>query len=232
LAFHQTRGAAATVGAVHLHPLPRELERIEVGTNQRIKAIHRFHPAQNKRSTLQPAGLYLFEPEILDLIPTGSYFDLQEQLFPPLAERRTPAAIWTIPGYCRRISSAADYLLANRDLLLGQGGGEGEFAHFVETCGRPRPECSPTATLLSPPVIGPAVRIRDRAIRVGPTAIGDQCEVGADAVLNGCVVMPRAIIGRGARLDQCVVGEGVRVEDGTILRDTVVLDQPTKVMDM
>ena len=32
-----------------------------------VRAIHRLHPAQNKRSTLRPAGLYLFEAEILDL---------------------------------------------------------------------------------------------------------------------------------------------------------------------
>ena len=232
LAFHQARNSIATVGAVHLQPLPRELEQIEVDRDKRVRAIHRLHPMQNKRSTLRPAGLYLFEQEILDLIPPGSYFDLQEQLFPLLAERGTPALIWTMQGYCRRIFSAADYLLANRELLLKQGA-EGEaFPHFPETCGRYRPDISPTAVLLSPLVIGSAVRIRDRVTLVGPTAIGDQCEVEADAVLNECVVMPRAIIGRGARLDHCIVGEGAQVEDDAILRNTVVLDRPTKIMDM
>jgi len=233
LAFHQERSPVATVGAMRFQPLPWELEHVEVDTNRDVKAIHRLHPMQNKRSMFRPAGLYLFEPEVLNLIPTDSYFDLQEQLFPLLAERQTPAAIWNITGYCRRIFNAADYLLANREVLLKQGSETGEeFPHLLEPFGRSRPEISPTAVLLPPLVIGSDARLHERAILVGPTAIGDQCEIESDAVLNNCVVMRRARIGRGARLDHCILGEGAQVEDGAIFRDTVVLEQPLKVMDM
>jgi lipopolysaccharide/colanic/teichoic acid biosynthesis glycosyltransferase/NDP-sugar pyrophosphorylase family protein len=233
LAFHQERSTVATVGAMHFRPLPWELEQVEVDTNRDVKAIHRLHPMQNKRSVFRPAGLYLFEPEVLDLIPTDSYFDLQEQLFLLLAERKTPAAVWHIKGYCRRIFSAADYLLANREVLLKQGAETGEeFPHLPEAFGHYRPEISPTAVLLDPLVIGSATRVGEGVILMGPTAIGDQCEIESDAVLNECVVMPRARIGRGARLDHCILGEGAQVEDGAVLRDTVVLKQSTKILDM
>ncbi len=233
VAFHQERGAVATVGAMHIQPLPWELEQVEVDTNRDVKAIHRLHPAQNKRSTFRPAGLYLFESGVLDLIPKDRYFDLQDQLFPLLTEQKTPASVWNIKGYCRRISSAADYLLVNREVLLDQGLRTGrESQPLSDAFGLYRPEISPTAVLLDPLVIGSASSIHAGATIIGPTVIGDHCEVESDAVLNECVVMPHARIGRGARLDHCIVGEGAQVEDGTVLRDSVVVEEATKIMDM
>jgi lipopolysaccharide/colanic/teichoic acid biosynthesis glycosyltransferase len=44
--------------------------------------------------------------------------------------------------------------------------------------------------------------------------------------------MSHAKIGRGARLNRCIVGEGAEVEDGVTLRETVVVEQPAKIMDM
>lgn len=179
------------------------------------------------------SGLYLFEPGVLDHIPKDRYFDLQEQLFPLLTARKTPASVWNIKGYCRRISSAADYLLVNREVLLDQRLSTArESWPLPDTFGLYRPEISPTAVLLDPLVIGSASSIHSGAMLIGPTVIGDHCAVESDAVLNECVVLPHARIGRGARLDHCIVGEGAQVEDGAVLRNSVAVEDTAKVMDM
>jgi NDP-sugar pyrophosphorylase family protein len=69
-------------------------ERVELDAGNGVKAIHRIHHMQEKRSMHRPAGLYLFEPAILKLLPSGSYFDLKEQLSPILYERGLPASLW------------------------------------------------------------------------------------------------------------------------------------------
>lgn len=233
LTFHQEHQKIATVGAVQIQPSPFELERIEVDVDQHVKAIHRFHPTQNKRSMLRPAGLYLFETEILNYIPQGSYFDLQEQLFSLLAERKTPAAVWKVEGYCLRIFSPADYLAANRDILLKRVQSlRREDLALPEMAGSPRPEVSSTAILVDPFMIGLASRVHAGAMIIGPTVIGDHCEVEEDAILDECVVMANARIGRGARLNHCIVGKGAQVEDGAVFRETIVLGQPAKINDM
>lgn len=232
VAFHRDHGSIATVGAINVQPSPWELEKVEVDAERRVKAIHRIHPMENKRSTLRPAGLYLFEPEVLDLIPAGRYFDLQEQLFPLLTERNTPATVWRIEGYCHRISGPSDYLSANRAVLLQEAGEERQFLPPPKPLESQRPEIAATAVLLDPVVMGVAVHISDKALLIGPTVIGDYCEVKEGAVLNECVIMPHAQIGRGARLDRCIVGEGVEVEAGATLRETVVMEEPSKILDM
>ena len=228
LAFHRERRLVATVGACRIPQVPWEMERVEVDANSRVKDIHRLHPAQEKRSTFRPAGLYLCNREILALIPAGRYFDLKEQLFTLLYKSGTPAGVWEIPGHCRSIASLDDYLSANQDLLL-------ERVRFPEirVNGAP-PEDSPEARsginpssyLVEPLVIGPASLIGDKVLIIGPTAVGPNCEIEAGAILNQCVVLGNSRVGRKARLDRCVLGEGSVVPDGEVLHEMIVGQTP------
>ena len=91
LTWHQERRALATVGSLPVLEAAWDKERVELDAENGVKAIHRIHHMQEKRSMHRPAGLYLFEPAILQLLPADSYFDLKEQLFPILYERGLPA---------------------------------------------------------------------------------------------------------------------------------------------
>ena len=108
----------ATVGAWRIRQTPGRWSGSKSIANSRVNDIHRLHPAQEKRSTFRPAGLYLCNREVLALIPAGRYFDLKEQLFTLLYKSGTPAGVWEIPGHCRSIADLDDYLSANQDLLL------------------------------------------------------------------------------------------------------------------
>ena len=99
---------------------PWEMERVEFDADHRVRSIHRIHPAQERRSTLRPAGLYLFQAEVLDYIPESGYFDLKEQLFAPLYQHGARTALWEIPGYSRTITSVGDFFSANLEVLNGQ----------------------------------------------------------------------------------------------------------------
>jgi len=232
LSFHRQQGAFATVAAFRVQETPWEMERIEIDSRRRVKAIHRMHPAQSRRSPLRPAGLYLLEPAVLDLIPNTGYFDLKEQVLPRLTELGRLAEVWEVPGYCRTIFSVGDYFAANRDVLLGQ-------VQFSDMHLRPAPvasasdhQVSPTATLLAPVVVGSGSRIGAGAWIIGPTAIGDNCEVEPNAILDQCVVLAGSKVGRGAHLHDCIVSERSRVEDNAIMRGMVVSDKPKEAVEM
>lgn len=232
LSFHRQQASFATVAAFRIQETPWEMERVEIDSSRRVKAIHRIHPAQNRRSTLRPAGLYLLEPAVLDLIPKSGYFDLKEQVFPRLTELGRPADVWEIPGYCRTIFSVGDYFAANRDVLLGQ-------VRFSDMHLRPLPvasasdrQVSPTATLLEPVVVGSGSRIGAGALVIGPTAIGENCEVEPNAILDQCVVLAGARVGRGAHIHDCIVSERSMIEDGAVMRGMVVPEKPEEAMEM
>ncbi len=233
LVFHRELGSAATVAVLRIHEPAWEMERVEVDANRRVRAIHRIHPMQNRRSMLRPAGLYLFERAVLDLIPKEGHFDLKEQLFPDLAEQGMAASVWEIAGYCRTISSVSDYFAANRDVLLGRVHFQGMPTWpLPEASTWPRPRISPTAILLDPVVVGPGSSIGEGVVVTGPTTIGENCEVEANAVIDECVVLSDSRIGQGARLNRCILGEGSKVEDGAVLREMIVVEKREEAGDL
>lgn len=58
------------------------------------------------------AGIYVFEPEVLSLIPSNSYFDMPT-LFEKLIERKKETAVFPIREYWLDIGHLADYDRAN-----------------------------------------------------------------------------------------------------------------------
>jgi len=221
LEAHRSRGAIASVGSLPVLEAGWHKERVELDNKNGVKAIHRIHHMEEKRSVHRPAGLYLFEPEILKLLPSNSYFDLKEQLFPILYERGLPANLWEIQQYCRTILSVDDYFLANLDVLTQRV----QFPGFNDTLAQPQiaPAGNAAWRLFEPVALGPDCRLADEVLILGPTAIGPRCEVGKGAIINECVILGDTQIGQGCYLSRCVVGEGSTVRSGTILHETAII---------
>jgi lipopolysaccharide/colanic/teichoic acid biosynthesis glycosyltransferase/ADP-glucose pyrophosphorylase len=213
---HQQHGAMATVGVLRVREAPWEMERVEFDADQRVRSIHRIHPVQERRSTLRPAGLYLFQTEVLEYIPETGYFDLKEQLFGPLYQQRASTAIWEIPGYSRTITSIGDFFSANLDVLNGRM----PLAPANNPGGA---EVSATARILAPSVVGSGSRVGDEAIVLGPSVIGSHCEVESGAVINECVVLDNARISQGAYLHRCVVSDGAIVGNFSKLHEVAIV---------
>jgi lipopolysaccharide/colanic/teichoic acid biosynthesis glycosyltransferase/NDP-sugar pyrophosphorylase family protein len=232
LSFHRQQGSFATVAAFRIQESPWEMERVELDLGRNVRAIHRIHPAQNRRSPLKPAGLYLFEPAVLDLIPRTGYFDLKEQLFPRLKEFGRPARVWEIPGYCRTVFSVGDYFAANRDVLLGQVRFSDMRLPPISVTSAPDDRVAPTATLLQPVVVGSRSRIGAGALIIGPTAIAENCEVEPNAILDQCVVLAGARVGQGAHIHHCILSERSIVEDGAVMREMVVNEKPEATVEL
>lgn len=219
LSFHQEQEVPATVAVLPVLEAAWEKERVELDAQKEVKVIHRIHPAQERRSMLRPAGLYLFEPEVLEYIPQNSYFDLKEQLFPLLYEKGGAAVTWEISGYSRTISSLDDYFFANLDVLLGR-------VDFVNATngknGQNPPRLDPSVKLYPPYVMRPGTTIGSEALILGPTAIGQGCEIEPNCIINECIILDQAKIGQGTYLSRCIVGEGAQVGKGSILYETAL----------
>jgi lipopolysaccharide/colanic/teichoic acid biosynthesis glycosyltransferase len=225
LAAHRSRGATATVGSLPVLEAAWDKERVELDAGHAVKAIHRLHHMQEKRSMQRPAGLYLFEPAILQVVPVDTYFDLKEQLFPILYARRLPASLWEIPQYCRPISTLDDYLWANLDILAQR-----VTFPLIHDAVAPPPITSAAHAalrLFEPVVLGPDCRLADEVLILGPTAIGPRCEIGKGAIINECVILGDTRIGQGTYVSRCVIGAGSTVRNGTILHETAITKSPS-----
>jgi mannose-1-phosphate guanylyltransferase len=132
-------------------------------------------------------GIYIFEPEVIDLIPPGVPFDIGSQLFPLLAERGLPFYAQRRPFNWLDIGSVSDYWEVLQNVLMG------EVAHMdmpgiqIEDglwVGLNTNIDWNGTTIEGPVYIGSGTRIEAGVRIVGPTWIGHGSHIceGAEVV--------------------------------------------------
>ena len=66
-------------------------------------------------------GIYILEPEALDLIPPKTEFDFSKDLFPTMLEKGLPLYGHIAEGYWKDIGNLQEYQLAHADVLEQAG---------------------------------------------------------------------------------------------------------------
>lgn len=208
LEFHRAQKAIATIV---LKDVPRSdvssYGVVKTAADGRILQFQEKPDPQDAVSTAINTGIYLFEPQIFDYIPSGVAFDIGGQLFPLLAEKDLPFFGVTLPFSWIDIGKTPDYWQATQMILRG------EFK--INMPGR---ELAPgiwgginlavdlSKTDIRPPVyIGASTAIEPGATVIGPTVIG-----------RGCVIEA------GARIEACVVDDHTRVSGFADVREKIV----------
>ncbi|MDS3859378.1 NDP-sugar synthase [Thermosynechococcaceae cyanobacterium BACA0444] len=222
VAWHRQKGAIATI---ILRDVPREEVSsygvVVTDTEHRIKAFQEKPNVEEALSTLINTGIYIFEPEILDLIPSGMEYDIGSQLFPKLVEMGAPFFGLTMDFEWVDIGKVPDYWQAVRSVLAGQ-------VANVQIPGR---EVAPNiytginvavnwdkVNIQGPVYIGGMTRIEDGVTIIGPTMIGPNCCVCSGAVVDNCVIFEYSRLGAGIRLvDKLVFGRYCVDKNGTTI---------------
>jgi mannose-1-phosphate guanylyltransferase len=209
LKFHRDRKAIATIV---LKDVPREdvgaYGVVNTDAEGRILQFQEKPKPEDAVSTTINTGIYLFEPEIFDYIPSGTAFDIGGQLFPLLAEKGLPFYGVTLPFSWIDIGKTPDYWQATQMILRG------EFK--IDMPGR---ELAPgiwgginLAVDLSkcdirPPVyIGASTLIEPGATIIGPTVIGRGCVIESGATIDACVVDDHTRVSGFAEVREKIVG--------------------------
>lgn len=235
LQFHKQKGSQATLV---LTRVPDPLEFGVVVTDEE-GAILRFleKPTWGEVfSDTVNTGLYILEPEVLELIPSGEPFDFSQDLFPLMLERGMPLYGYVADGYWCDVGTLEKYQEAHHDLMSGRVDltlpgallrrdiyvGKGSRIH-------------PGTQLEAPLVIGKNCRIREGARLLEGTVIGDNCIVEEGATLHRDVVWEDTFIGRKARSLGAIMGRKVTLKanavlgEGAVVADDVVIGEGAQV---
>jgi len=88
---HRNKGALASVVTLDV---PREQVKnygvVDTDGDGRVKAFQEKPAPEEALSTLASTGIYIFEPQVLDLIPPEREFDIGSELFPMLVDKDLP----------------------------------------------------------------------------------------------------------------------------------------------
>ncbi|MEB3361243.1 MAG: NDP-sugar synthase [Synechococcaceae cyanobacterium] len=160
--------------------------------------------ASDKIST----GIYIFEPEIFDYIPSGRPFDIGSDLFPKLVADEAPFFALPMEFEWVDIGKVPDYWQAIRSVLQGQ-------VRQVQIPGR---EVRPgiytglnvdanwdRIQVQGPIYVGGMSRIEDGATIIGPAMIGPSCHICAGATIDNSIIFEYSRIGPGVRLVEKLV---------------------------
>jgi mannose-1-phosphate guanylyltransferase/phosphomannomutase len=227
--FHRERAASATLVLRRMAD-PLEFGIVMTAEDGRIERfLEKPTWGQVFTDTIN-TGIYVLEPEVLDLIPPDGPFDFSAELFPLMLDKGLPLYGYVTDEYWTDVGTTDAFLEAQYDVLSGAvvvdvPGFELRESVWVGE----GVEIDPSARVEGPAIIGVNSRIGAGAI-VGPRAvvggnarIDDQARVEGGVVMDGAHVGPMAslragILGRGASLQQ-----GATVEERAIVGDDAVV---------
>ncbi len=193
---------------------------VETDTTGLVKRFVEKPKAGQSTSNMVNAGIYILEPEILDMIPPASPFMFEHHVFPQLLQRGGSMQAYPSDAYWIDIGTAENYLKVHHDLLRQQGRiirGDGVVI-------------DPSAQIQGPALIGPACRIGARARLTGPVVLGPGCEVAEGAIVEGAVLWDGVRAGPGAVLRDCLVGSGSTLESGSEVTERCVLGDGVTIL--
>ena len=208
--FHRERGARATI---LLTPVadPTRYGLVRLHGDGRVAAFLEKPRPEEIDTDLINAGVYVLEPEVLELIPPARAVSIEREVFPRLVEEGTVYGL-ALPGYWLDVGTPESYLQAHRDVLernLPSEVGDllGRDYSYVD----PSARVSGDARLVPPVFVGADAEIHP-GVRVGSLAVvGAGAEIGAGSVVEQAVVQPGASVGSGCSVIRAIVGEEAEV---------------------
>ena len=174
------------------------------------------------------AGIYILEPEILDLIPKGENCSFEYNVFPDILSNQKPFYAFIMKSqYWRDIGTPTSYLEVHHDFLNGKIKGfeiekstnaDIATAAIVDKNSIIGDECviKPNARIINS-ILGAGVHVEEKAT-IENSVVWAHTRVSSATEIRG------AIVGRS-----CYLGKNVTISKGAVLGDKTSLTDYTKV---
>jgi len=220
--FHEETGARATI---LLTPVadPSRYGLVRLAPDGRVSTFLEKPRPEEIDTDLINAGLYVLEPDVLELVPPGRPLSIERDVFPRLADQGSVYGI-ALEGYWLDVGTPESYLQAHRDVLERSFPTEvGEELGLDFTLVDPSATVHPGARLVPPVYVGPRAVVEDGA-RAGSLAVlGAGSRLARGAVVENAVVGARAAIGAATVVTGSVVGDDAEVDAGCEVRNLSVV---------
>jgi mannose-1-phosphate guanylyltransferase len=167
------------------------------------------------------AGVYVLEPEILDLMTPDKVISIEREIFPPLASQQKLFG-FKFYGYWMDAGTPTAYLKAQQVLLDKKK--SPEDLDLLEN-----------VRINKPVLIGKNCKIADDS-ELGPYAcLGDNTTISEKNKISNTTILGNSIIGKNNLLENAIIGYGCTIEDdvtlgkGVVVGDNQVLKKGDKI---
>ncbi|NLM40202.1 MAG: NTP transferase domain-containing protein [Firmicutes bacterium] len=233
--FHRSKNAVATIVLTRVsNPLSYGI----VITNEdgRIQQFLEKPSWSEVFSDTVNTGIYVLEPEVLQLFGRGENFDFSRDLFPKLLKQKAPLYGYVADGYWSDVGNLDVYRQVQQDCLDGkvrivlpEPRAEGLFIEEGAVI-------DPDVVVAGPVYIGRGARV-EAGVELGQyTVIGPNCLVSAGASIKRSTLWAGAQVGSGSELRGCVLGQNARVQqrvkifEGAVVGDNTAVGSHSTIM--
>ena len=169
-------------------------------------------------------GIYVFEPEILKLIPRNTVFDFSKDLFPKILAKKGKICGYNAQGYWCDIGNINQYRQSHIDILSNKvqvsipGTQKAPGIWVSENC-----QISENVKFTAPVFIDSGVTIEENVF------IGEYSVIGKNSILRNKSSLKRAIlwdnvyIGKSTQVRGALLLKGVKIKNGASLFEGVVV---------
>lgn len=235
LNFHRKKKAKATL-VLKSVPNPLEFGVVVTDDEGRIVRFLEKPTWGEVFSDTVNTGIYILEPEVLELIPPGQAFDFSKDLFTKMLADSQDLYGYVAEGYWCDIGNLDQYRQAHQDLCHGRVhlSVPGAALRKGVLVGKGT-QIHPGAQLEPPLVIGRNCRIREGARLLEGTVLGDNCIVEEGATLHRDVVWEDTFVGRKVRSKAAILGRKVTLKahvavgEGAVIADSVSVGEGANI---
>jgi mannose-1-phosphate guanylyltransferase len=207
---HRRKGAMATV-------ITREVDYEKVSSygvvvcndSGRVIEFQEKPRVDQAKSNRVSTGIYIFEPEVLSLIPRGQTFDIGSELFPLLVERDIAFYAQNRKFSWIDIGSVSDYWQVQQSVLAGEVASMSmpgiQIRDGLWVGLNVQVDWSNGTEVQGPVYLGSGVRVAAGAKIIGPTWIGHGSDICARAEVRKSVLFDYTRVMEGTSLDGLIV---------------------------
>ncbi|MDQ3987080.1 MAG: NDP-sugar synthase [Actinomycetota bacterium] len=191
--FHRDRRAEATIA---LYPVddPSIYGVVPTDEEGRVLGFVEKPPREKAPTNLINAGIYVFEPSVLNRIEPGKPWSAERQLFPDLVAQKAEFFATAIEAYWMDIGTPEKFLQANLDALSGR------YLSDIQ------PDRDGVLAA-DDSFVHPSARVSD-------TCLGADARIEKEASVAESVLLPEAVVEGGATVKRSILGLGARVGGG------------------
>ncbi len=218
--FHSDMDAMVTV-ALHQVKDPTRFGVVEFDENSRIKRFIE-KPRIEAPSNWINAGIYLMEPEIIELIPSNKKVSLEREIFPHLAKQGKLFG-FRLEGTWFDVGNIEDYMRANYIMIKKESELKPLLSEGVDV--------KSDANLFPPLIIRKNVKVGNNST-IGPNSVISQNSyIGKNSIIKNSIIFENVEIGDSAEIEGAIVGGDVHIGNNVKIGQKCVISDHVTIHD-
>jgi mannose-1-phosphate guanylyltransferase/phosphomannomutase len=235
--FHESKGSRATLVLTRVNdPLQFGLVITE-DSGKIVRFLEKPTWGEVFSDTVN-TGIYVIEPEVLEMIPYREEYDFSKDLFPLMLRQKMPLYGYAAEGYWRDIGNLNEYVEAQLDCLEQKVHVSLEGTTHTFNGGRinapegfqPPQDFSARGAI----VIGKNVTIGEN-VELEDTVIGDNCTIDSFSSISRSILWDNVVVGARSKITGDVIGTGsiigeqVEVEENVFISDDCIIGKKANI---